>query len=509
MLCHRLFQSKRSNVYCAAEQDVRQAQSRTHPWLTRSVVLALALMFGASTHPAGGQLTYDHTSFVAGFGSGPEIWKTRYADLYDEMPPSYLSSSIMLHTVGYAPVSGGLLYDQLVDSLGGYLIAGGQHVLVAHSLGSLVSRSTYINYPGVRPNIAAIIAIAAPHQGAPLADNAAEAVRFFSDVQRRVNDGLTATNVTFEVIGLFSAPFAAAQSVLVAFASVVLYATAGQQINLDDILNIPKVPALPALSPSSSTIQMLNQRTDDAGIPRANIYGTIPFQNAAYRIQYSLTNNDAGFSGAVSTRNTGLMLFKACKYIGYVTIVLSRQARQCAYAAKVVQRIDERWVKYVNGSDGNGNPRYVPFDGIVPNERSHYPSPNGVAYEYDVNGVDHQNIYKTQAGLNRVAIAMARIGMAPVGGGGGVTGASVSGPYAVNGCVGGNWAAQPTGGTAPYTYQWTADGNSYDTGSSNELYYANDGSTATFFVRVTITDANNTSATSSSLKVNVRMPGSC
>ncbi|MGI8546778.1 MAG: SprB repeat-containing protein [Gemmatimonadaceae bacterium] len=384
-------------------------------------------------------------------------------------PPDYLARTIVLDSVGYAPVSDSLTYPQLVGRLSGYLSWGGRHVLVAHSLGSLVSRGTYINYPDVRPNIAAIIAVAAPHQGAPLADNAVAAVNFFVDVQRRVNDGLGAANVTFEILSLFSIPSPGAHAFFATIASLVLWKTAGQDVDLGDVVNIPKVPALPDLSPSSSAIQMLNQRTDDAAIPRANIYGTIPFQNAAFRLKYSNEDKDADFSGAVTDRNRAVVIFKACKYFGYATIVLGGQARRCAYAAKVLQRVDERWTGYVNGRDGNGRPRYVPFDGIVPNERSHYPSPNGVAYEYNVIGVDHQNIYKTRAGLNQVAIAMDRIGMTPTGGGGGGGGvqtlaSSISGPDVVNTDWYSTWSADVSGGTPPYTYSWS--GLFYGTDSS-------------------------------------------
>lgn len=412
MISHRLFQSTCSDMYRAAEQSVRQAQSRTHPCLIRLAGLCLTLMFGAFTHPAGGQLLYDHTTFVAGLGSGPGIWTMPYSDL-GATPPQYLERSIMLHTEGYAPMSDSLGYNQLVGRLGGFISAGGQHVLVAHSLGSLVSRGTYIDSVDLRPDIAAIITIAAPHQGAPLADNGAEAVRFFGDVQRRVNDGLTAANVTFEIKALFDPT--GGRPLFIVFAAIVLVKTAGQQIDLGNLPDILKLPALPDLSPDSFTVRRLNQRTDDAVIPRANIYGTIPFPNAVFRIKSSSENDDAGLADAITKRNRGLFIFKACKYIGYATIVLSGQARRCSYAAKVLQRVDERWVAYVNGWDSNGRPRYVPFDGIVPNERSHYPSPNAIAFEARVDGVNHQNIYKTRLGLDQVSTAMGRIGMQPVG----------------------------------------------------------------------------------------------
>ena len=463
MMCNRLFHSIRSDMDHAAKQNVRQARSRPNSIFICLTVLGL-LSFGAYTHVADGQLVYDHTSFVAGFGSGPEIWQAGYADLNGVTPPSYLSGSIVLGTVGYAPVSDSLRYDQLVARLGNYLSAGGQHVLVGHSLGSLVSRGTYINNPGVRPEIAAIIAVAGPHEGAPLADNFNQARLFLGDVQRRVNDAIGATQDEASIIALFTPP--GTIQLYVSIAAILFDRAINQPIDLGNIATLGSVPALPDLSPSSAAIQNLNAHTDDAVIPRANIFGTIPFANAAIRVQLSSQNNDAGFNSEVSTRNKAVTLFKVCKYVGYATIIMGRKGRTCAYGVKVLQRVDERWALYVNGADSRGNARYVPFDGIVPNERSVYPSPNGVAYNIDVFGVNHQNIYKTRAGLDKVAAAMAQIGMATVGGGGGgqpLT-ASISGPDAVNTDWYSTWGAQVSGGTPPYTYSWS--GLFYGSGSS-------------------------------------------
>jgi hypothetical protein len=419
----------------------------------RFAALFTTLLTLAAMHTAHAQLAYDHTTFVAGFGSGPEVWSMGYSDLSGLTPSSYLSRSIDLRTVGFANVSDSLRYTDLVGRVAAFVGSGGQHVLVAHSLGALDARGAYINNAGVRPNISAIIAVAAPHEGAPLSDNATQALAFFGDVQRRVNDGLNAAAVPLDVVGLFLPPGGTA--VWVGFISFIL---SGNQVDLGNLLSLPKIPALPDLSPSSAAVQSLDTHMDDASIPRANIIGTIPFKNAAFRIKYSLNNDDEDFSGAVKKRNAAVVMFKFCKYIGYATIVLGSQGRKCAYAVKVLERVDERWALYVNGADSRGNPKYVPFDGVVPNERSVYPSPNGVAYAADVSGVDHQNIYKTQAGLDQVAIAMAVIEMVRAGGsGGGSTSlaASISGPNLVNTDWYSTWSAGVSGGTPPYTYSWS------------------------------------------------------
>jgi hypothetical protein len=90
-----------------------------------------------------------------------------------------------------------------------------------------------------------------------------------------------------------------------------------------------------------------------------------------------------------------------------------------------------------------------------------------------------------------------------------VTAASVTGPSLVNGCVSGTWTGHPTGGTAPYTYAWTVENGSYNTGTNSQLVYTNQGSALSIFVKVTITDANGTYATSPQFKTNLHLPGSC
>lgn len=432
--------------------------------LSSIAALVLIIAVAALTPDvARAQLAYDHTSFVPGFGSGPEIWTMGYSDLYGATPPNYLSQSVVLQTVGLPNTDARVRYSEQIANLASFLGAGGTHVLVGHSLGAMVSRGAYINYPGVRANVAGIITVSAPHQGAPLADNANQATAFFADVQRRVNDGIGAIRAEATVVAVVAA--VAGQPLFVAIGAFVVDKSSGQTIDLGNVTTLAKIPAIADLSPSSAAVQSLNANTADAQIPRANIYATIPSKNAAIRIKYSLDNNDAGFNAAVSAKNKAVTAFKVCKYVGYATIILGSKGRKCAYAAKVLQRIDERWAFFVNGPDQYGRTRDIPFDGIVPNERSRYPSPNGVAYQADVSGVDHQNIYKTRAGLDQVKEAMLLMGMISTGNTSSSTmSADISGPDAVNDDWYSTWQAQISGGVAPYSYSWS--GILYGSGSS-------------------------------------------
>jgi hypothetical protein len=86
---------------------------------------------------------------------------------------------------------------------------------------------------------------------------------------------------------------------------------------------------------------------------------------------------------------------------------------------------------------------------------------------------------------------------------------SVTGPSRVNGCEGAVWTATQTGGVAPITYAWSAEGYSENPGTDNHFYYTNTGSAPSIFVQVTATDSRGVVATSPNFKTNVTLPGSC
>jgi pimeloyl-ACP methyl ester carboxylesterase len=435
----------------------QQDASRHFLQVPRGLIVSSLAILISVTQFAGAQLQYDRTSFLNGFASDSLIW-TRATYELQTSPVSYLGAAIPLGMVRNPNVNKALRYSQHLQAIAPVISAGGEHVLVGHSLGSLVARGLYIHRPETRPHIKGILAIAALHQGAPLADNAQQAVNFFVDVQRRVDDGARAITIQAFVLWVISYyspdPWRAIFSNIAMF---FLQAAQGETFELGDLLNIPKVPAIRDLSPDSSAVQGL-ARFDDASIPRANVYGTIPFKHAAIRVGLSGRGRDRDFASTVDSFNTGLIAFTACKYIGYATIVLGRTGRACAYARKVMKRVDERWVRYVNGTDGYGRPKYVPFDGVVPNERSRYPTPNALAYDVGVNGVNHQNIYTRQAGLDQVIEGMRRMGMvsgAPPPPPPSTLTASISGPDAVNTDWYSTWGAEVSGGTPPYTYSWS------------------------------------------------------
>jgi PGAP1-like protein len=447
--------------------------ARVVGWLLFGVAIASAQLHA--------QLAYDHTSFLNGFASDSTIWTRSYADI-QTTPPAFLGQRIILRTSGYPNVDSLKRYSGQVNDIAAYLAQGGQHVLVAHSLGSLVSRGTYIDNPGIRSDVAAIVTLTAPHQGAPLADNFVLLRNFLRDMQRRIDDAKTAIAIEAAVLtNVFSMFFPGKRTTglgpsVVAF---LVINTLNTPIDVSNLDQFGVAPAFRDLSPDSAAVSYLNTRYDDGAIPRANIYGTIPFRNAALRLYESARDMDADFPSLVRWRNIGQSSFSACKWIGYVTIVQWTLGRRCAYARKTLGRLDDRWAKYVNGWDANGNTRYVPFDGVVPNERSRYPT-NGLAFDQPVDLVNHLNIYKTQAGLRKAGDGMLSVGMVPVGNPpppSALT-ASIAGPASVRPNVNCAWQAGVSGGTPPYSYYWTKTGgfNGYDSeavtsfSSSGTLY---------------------------------------
>lgn len=168
---------------------------------------------------------------------------------------------------------------------------------------------------------------------------------------------------------------------------------------------------------------------------------------------------------------------------------------------------DQNWCSLVNAV----NPYYqcVANDGIVPYTAQAYP---GGTHAVGVVGPSHVEETSDAGVIVQIENQLNSTFGVPMAGSTGTSNAfpvSISGPTLVSGCTGATWTATPNGGTAPYTYSWSVENGTYDTGTSNQLYYTNSGVNPSIFIKVTATDAAGLSGASSSFKANVSLPGAC
>lgn len=458
-------------------------------WMLGIVTLLAGIAAKPCAAPAQA-LEYERTTFLHGFGSNPQIWTTPYSGLIGLTSPGYLAQTVDLGTVGTANLGLETRYNAQRDSLSNYLAVQEQrHVLVGHSLGSLVARGTYLHHTQRRPNIAGILAVAPVHQGAPLADNAEAARDFFLDVKWRFDGGADAVSFLAYLLDF-------AVSLLIDLPVMVFTAFASQigTLDIEDAASLALLPAVQDIRPQSTAIQEQIANFGDGSIARANLTGSIPFLHAVLRIQASLDNDEGSFNSLKRNKNQAMSLFTACKYIGYATIVLSSKGRACSKAKKALGRIDWRWAGYVNGMNALGQPRQVPFDGVVPNENQQYPGLTDPLMTFHAENGNHQNLFKVSRGVDLMAEAMERMNMRTVSGGGGdppALTASISGPTSIGEEGSYSWYTNVAGGTGSYAYNWEI---SYDGGGSwwsvgsgashNEPYISG---TDSFHLRVTVT----------------------
>lgn len=426
--------------------------------VARRAIAAALLLLAAAATPSAGQLAYNNTVFVHGFGSDGRMWYNNYTALGSISPETYLGRQILLRNILHPSLPLNTGYNGQLDSLERLLSQqAGASVLVAHSLGAIESRGAYV-LRGDAAHVAGLVLLAPPHQGTRLADNATTAAHFFTDVQRRVDDGANAAKTVAFIFTLTAAVTATVfhvspyvvQPLFAGIAYYVLHYKADTDLSLDGLYQLLSLPSINDLKTSSPIIAQLNGNLSDAAIPRVNIVGTLPSpRNAAILVKASLAGQDP--QPTIDQRNAAVKAFKTCKVVGYFMIVTSFQARRCSAAVKILGRVDEKWMGFVNGYDAGGNARNVPFDGVVSNELSRYPTSSTIDFDAQVLGPNHQNIYSRRDGLDATVEGMRRIWMvrAPL------TTTAISGPTSVYFEWSRSWSITPYGGTPPYSYQWS------------------------------------------------------
>jgi pimeloyl-ACP methyl ester carboxylesterase len=433
-----------------------QAFSRDIRRVARRLLVTTCILPCLFPSRAESQLTYSNTMFVHGFASDGSIWSKYYSAL-QTTPEAYLARSVATRTLFAPSLPLSRDYNGQLDSLELILSSRttGQSVLVGHSLGSLEARGAYV-LRGDAAHIAAIIALAPPHQGTYLADNAVVAQHYFTDVQSRVNDGVDGArgiasflldllaNAVFHITPGVAAPVYAG---IAAFVAGIIQTP---DLGLSQLYALLGTPTVADLKTTSPTIQALNQQMQDAAIPRANIIATMPsFRNAVLYVKAAQSQADP--NALIKQLDEGIKHFRTCRFVGYMLIVTSSNARKCANAANALAGIDDKWLGFVNGYDNNGRPRAVPFDGVVSNDHSVYPSPNLITFDTQVLGPNHESIYNVRDGLDATTLGMIRVGMQRAG----MTSSGISGPSTLPEFHSSTWSIAVYGATPPYTYQWS------------------------------------------------------
>jgi len=525
-------------------------------------VLVGALLLSATATSANAQSVgeYQGTTFVHGIASSGMMWEVPYAPLANQSVQRFLLSTVRidLRTVR-APetdpylledaTKGNLRFPQQVVSLRDSIaLRNDRSVLVAHSLGGIISRDVYISHPELRPHIAGIVTVATPHQGADIANYRVPLNLFFTDLQLSVNAGIDAARLPVVLIGLFGGPIAFAAAGVVGslvfswffsgmtgaklglfagMAAAILttaYKLDGDGIpNLRQLSGITQLNVLKDMAPDKpeyygnadldfSHIRRLNTRTDDAEVARASViadWGN--YRHAAIRLFKSQKNEESSTQDLIDKRNQARALMNMCRHANRF-VFRKRDARRCHRAQNMFDAVDEVWARSITGEVTTTmtlsilgvsrtfpvkRPRYGRWDGVVPNDQQRYPGLTDPRRILVVSGLNHVNVYKHDRGTRMIGAAMLEIGMDPV-----VPPpppppppapftVSISGRSAVEPLQECAFSASVSGGTPPYAYAWTPLGPT----NRSMVTLGNDGTA--FDVAVTVTDSSGRAASAS------------
>jgi pimeloyl-ACP methyl ester carboxylesterase len=427
------------------------------------------------------QLNYGYTTFIHGFNDDS-------ARFTDPNTAGLLSSQINLKTREFPNLGGRLKIVDQAANLYAYVAAhpNGPHVLVGHSMGGLTSRSAYFSHPG--GTFAAIITLGTPHQGALIADNATRVTGYIAN---EVYDFFQSViNIMYR-----PTPGNILSSAGVGYIQELLHLVL--EGKLQTYLNAQfgtQTDGLNDIKTTSQTIGVLRSSNDP--LPHANVLGTIGRRNAVFRIAYSWAYRDGDFDSFVHKKNRVKSVVKACRQIGWNFIIRTHVGRICNQVDNALGSIDDRWAFWTMGAAEKRDPNAT-FDGLISTTESRYPGTSlSDPMNFHAVAVDHMNLQYNPTGIGAIVQAMHLVGMGdppppppPPGTIGSVT---IYGSSQVEaGCTGG-WSASPYGGVAPYTYVWTAEGGTYDTGSSEVFSYAPANS---FMLQVRVTDSQGSTGT--------------
>lgn len=480
-------------------------------------VAVCALLAGLDSSIAAAQyIDYANTGLIHGFGSGAAMWTTPRPALYDMSPQQYLATRVNLESA-WRPnwkdsIPFATQWQNVRDSIAN---RSGGHILVGHSTGGLVARYAYLNGgQSIRDQSRAILTVASPHQGAILADSAAQLGAFAHDLKKKIDAATPHVKYTLALVATAFGTALAGSSGGVAGFMAVMFRNFPSITNPSQLLEVATLPALRTTSPEVNTLN--NSANFDAGIPRANIIGRLD-NNKFMPLKLMAAFRNITEQAQISEFQKARSAFNTCKNVLAFLILGLPSAIVCSDAERMMGRVDETWQRYSSGSspqqvcgqvwDQFGphqrcwmeqRPRLnLPTDGVVPNERSLFPSRNaGEFLQAEPVNANHMTVYRVLEGANRVADAMLvglRMKPPPPPPPPGFS-ASISGTSSIAQGASCNWGVAVTGGAAPYSFEWTVNGNPEGDGSES-LNYTNNGSA--FTIAVTVTDQNGASVPAS------------
>ena len=268
-------------------------------------------------------------------------------------------------------------------------------ILVGHSMGGLTSRYGFLQNPA---NIAGIVSVGTPHQGAPIAVGGQRFSRHM---------GLVVARTVRAIVGWATyLPLAGPGVRRILSDHGTVSALVREHI---DSLNGAASPGAADLRPTSPTIQSLATARADGGLPRANVVGEIPYRHAAWHVLASAQRNDGLADGYIRTRTLVKSYAKICKHVAYATVVFWAQGRECSKLDRAISRIDDIWLGSVNGYETNGRSRRVSFDGFIPQDHSVYPS-TVLVQTFKALGANHNNLTYDPRGVAALDAALIAVG---------------------------------------------------------------------------------------------------
>jgi hypothetical protein len=284
----------------------------------------------------------------------------------------------------------------------------GQHVLVGHSMGGMIARYVYLSAPDIQQNVAGIITVATPHQGAIMADSAEKLGYYIQVMQDRISAAKPWLEVAAVII--VDATFGIIYGLLILDnnAPHLEGGTSGQ-----DFL---ESKGLPSLRTTSGEVSTLNNGNADAAVPRANIVGRLT-SNKYMALRIAATSRGRDEQSFIDNFNKAKAWFTACKWFYKATVIGLNPGKKCGMAARTMDHLNEMWQRYSSGTTCKMLmnrcalivARDVPSDGIVPNERSLYPFRSSGAQFFEklpVLGSTHFSIYQKEEGVRTIRDAM-------------------------------------------------------------------------------------------------------